>query len=255
VPPAERLTIDTPEQIALELPVAGIGSRFLAVAVDTLLQVSMYVAGFLTLAVFTPPSALRSTLASVGPAVAILFGFSVYWGYFALFELLWSGRTPGKRLAGIRVIKESGRPINAFEAIGRNVLRAIDFLPALYVVGVVCMMLNRNSRRLGDYVAGTIVVHDRQSEDVRPDPNTTAATHMSSAQLSHMPSEELVLIETYLHRRFELEPRVRNERADQIVRRITEKTGLGPDPDQPADEFLEAVARQIRDTARFRSPR
>jgi hypothetical protein len=62
----------------------------------------------------------------------------------------------------------------------------------------------------------------------------------------------VTLIETYLHRRFELEPRVRNERADQIVRRITEKTGLGPDSNQPADDFLEAVARQIRDTARFR---
>ena len=250
--PAERLTIDTPEQIGLELPVAGIGSRFLAVAVDTVLQVAMLVAAFLTLAVFTPLAALRSTLAVVGPAAAILFGFSVYWGYFALFEIVWSGRTPGKRLAGIRVIKESGRPINAFEAIGRNVLRVIDFLPAMYVAGVVCMMLNRNSRRLGDYVAGTIVVHDKQTEDVRPDWNTTEAAHLSSAQLSQMPSEELVLIETYLHRRFELEPRVRNERADQIVRRITEKTGVGPDSNQPAEAFLEAVARQIRDTARFR---
>jgi hypothetical protein len=61
-----------------------------------------------------------------------------------------------------------------------------------------------------------------------------------------------VLIETYLHRRFELEPRVRHDRADQIVRRITEKTGVRPDSNQPAEEFLEAVARQIRDTARFR---
>jgi uncharacterized RDD family membrane protein YckC len=246
------LTIDTPEQIALELPVAGIGSRFLAVAVDTVLQVSMFVAGSLTLAVFTPPAALRSTLALVGPAAAILFGFSVYWGYFALFEIIWSGRTPGKRLAGIRVIKESGRPINAFEAIGRNVLRVIDFLPAMYVVGVVCMMLNRNSRRLGDYVAGTVVVHDKRTEDVRPDWNMTEAAHLSSAQLLQMPFEELVLIETYLHRRFELEPRVRNDRADQIVRRIVEKTGLSPDSNQPVEEFLEAVARQIRDTARFR---
>jgi hypothetical protein len=153
------------------------------------------------------------------------------------------------------VIKESGRPIDAYGAIGRNVLRVIDFLPAMYVVGVVCMMLNRNSRRLGDYVAGTIVVHDKQTEDVRPDWNMTEAAHLSSAQLSQMPSEELVLIETYLHRRFDLEPRVRNDRADQIVRRITEKTGLNPDPGQAADEFLESVARQIRDTARFHSPR
>jgi hypothetical protein len=61
-----------------------------------------------------------------------------------------------------------------------------------------------------------------------------------------------VLIETYLHRRFDVEPRVRQDRADQIVRRISEKTGLRPDPNQAAEEFLEGLARQIRDTARFR---
>ena len=67
-------------------------------------------------------------------------------------------------MARIRVIKESGRPINAYEAIGRNFVRIIDFLPGMYGVGVLCMLLNRYSRRLGDYVAGTVVVHDRRTE-------------------------------------------------------------------------------------------
>ena len=58
--------------------------------------------------------------------MAIFIGFAIYWGYFAIFEILWKGQTPGKRFAGIRVIKESGRPINAFEAIGRNLMRAVD---------------------------------------------------------------------------------------------------------------------------------
>jgi uncharacterized RDD family membrane protein YckC len=253
VQPAEQLRIDTPEQIALELQVAGIGSRFLAIAVDTVLQVSLYIAGFLALSFLQTPAIVReSPLGLAGPALAILFGFTIYWGYFALFEIFWSGRTPGKRLAGIRVIKETGRPINAYEAIGRNILRAIDFLPAMYAVGVVCMMLNKHSRRIGDYVAGTIVVHDKQTEEVRPDWNLAAPAPAAGASVARMTPEELQLIETYLHRRLELEDEIRTDMADRIVRRISTKTGLSPAAGQAIDEFLESIARQIRDTARFR---
>jgi hypothetical protein len=114
------------------------------------------------------------------------------------------------------------------------------------------MMLNRNSRRLGDFVAGTIVVHDKQTEDVRPDWNTDRETSMPAAPLTKMTADELQLIETYLHRRMDLEPLVRSNMADQIVRRISTKTGVRPEPGQNVDDFLEAVAKQIRDTARFR---
>jgi uncharacterized RDD family membrane protein YckC len=253
VQPAEHVTIDTPEQIALELQVAGIGSRFLAIAVDTVLQLLLYITVFMALSLVQAPDFLRTSFVGVaGPALAILFGFSIYWGYFAAFEIFWSGRTPGKRLAGIRVIKETGRPINAFEAIGRNVLRAIDFLPAGYAVGLVCMMLNRYSRRLGDYVAGTIVVHDKQTEDVRPDWNLDAQAPSGSAPISRITPEELQLIETYLHRRLDLDENIRRDMAERIVSRIAGKTGLQPSPTQTIDDFLEGVARQIRDSARYR---
>src|SRR6185295_15315903 len=112
---------------------------------------------------------LPALLQLMGPALGILFTFCVYWGYFAFFEIIWSGRTPGKRIASIRVIKESGRPLNAYEAIGRNVLRAIDFLPVMYGLGVVVMMLNRQSRRIGDFVAGTVVVYDTATDQLAPD--------------------------------------------------------------------------------------
>lgn len=247
------MTIDTPEQIALELQVAGIGSRFLAIAVDTVLQLILYITVFMALSLAQVPAVLRTSIVGVaGPALAILFGFSIYWGYFATFEILWSGRTPGKRLAGIRVIKETGRPINAFEAIGRNVLRAIDFLPAGYAVGLVCMMLNKYSRRLGDYVAGTIVVHDKQTEDVRPDWNLDAQAPTGSAPISRITPEELQLIETYLHRRLDLDEEIRRDMAQRIVSRIAGKTGLQPSAAQTIDDFLEGVARQIRDSARYR---
>lgn len=251
--PAEHVTIDTPEQIALELQVAGIGSRFLAIAVDTVLQLVLYVTGFLALSLAQVPLLREIAFVGViGPALAILFGFSIYWGYFAAFEILWSGRTPGKRLAGIRVIKDTGRPINALEAVGRNVLRAIDFLPVGYAAGLLCMMLNKYSRRLGDYVAGTIVVHDKQTEDVRPDWNLDAQAPGAGASIARITPEELQLIETYLHRRLDLDADIRSDMAQRIVSRIAGKTGLQPGADQSVDEFLEGVARQIRDSARYR---
>src|SRR5215475_15614801 len=158
----EQLKIDTPEQIALELPLAGIGSRFLAIAIDTLIQVALYLITGLVFLLLLPEGLSIFTFLpkTIGPALAIFVGFAIYWGYFAVFEIIWRGQTPGKRIAGIRVIKDSGRPINAFEAIGRNLVRAIDFLPLFYGVGVITMLLNAKHRRLGDYVAGTLVVHE-----------------------------------------------------------------------------------------------
>jgi uncharacterized RDD family membrane protein YckC len=252
VPLDEHLKIDTPEQVALELPVAGIGSRFLAIAVDTLLQVALYIGGALLVlaGVFIFGRAANAFFV-IGSVVFILFMFLMYWGYFVVFEILWSGRTPGKRYAGIRVIKESGRPINAYEAIGRNVLRVIDFLPAGYGVGLFVMLLNRHSRRLGDYVAGTVVVYERQLAELRPTwlDGERGAAHPG---FSRVTPQELALVEAYLQRRFDLDPLVRDERSEQIAQRISDRTGVARRADQSVDDFLEEVARHVRDTARFR---
>lgn len=255
----DQLQIDTPEQIALELPLAGIGSRFLGLTIDTLIQFVLYILGvfLFAFAVTLVPAVgigryLRWIPQSWAPAVAILFVFCIYWGYFAFFEIIWKGQTPGKRVAKIRVIKESGRSINAYEAIARNLLRAIDALPGMYGVGIVCMMLNSQNRRLGDYVAGTVVVHDKRTEEVKPEWNTVTEPTTTHPQLSLVAVDELVLIETYLHRRVNMDLTLRDQVAYKIASRITAKTGLQRDPNQSLDDFLEAAARQIRDTARFR---
>jgi uncharacterized RDD family membrane protein YckC len=252
----DQLRIDTPEQIALELPLAGIGSRFLALGIDTLLQSILAVLGglgFLWLPAGT--SGLRFSMA-LGPALAVLFFFCVYWGYFALFEVVWRGQTPGKRYVGIRVIKESGRPIDAFEAIGRNLMRGIDGLPGFYGVGLVCMMLNQQHRRLGDFVAGTVVVHESRADEVQPAWSAPAKDTPSSAetapQMAQVAAEELILIETYLHRRSDLDAAVRLQTAHQIAERIKAKTGLQKPDGVSDDDFLESSARRIRDGAPFR---
>ena len=250
----EQLKIDTPEQIALELPLAGIGSRFLAIAIDTLIQIALYLITGLVFLLLLPEGLSIFTFLpkTLGPALAIFVGFAIYWGYFAIFEIIWRGQTPGKRYTGIRVIKESERPINAFEAVGRNLMRAVDVLPGIYGVGLVCMMCNRQSRRLGDFVAGTVVVHEKPSEEIKPTWNTSTGTGGAvTPALAQGTANELVLIETYLSRRFELDAEVRLSMAIQIANRIKERTGLESQPRQHVDDFLEEAARRIRDSGRF----
>jgi uncharacterized RDD family membrane protein YckC len=251
----DQLRIDTPEQIALELPLAGIGSRFLALAIDTLIQTAFYlIAAFIFIFTAAVGSSVLTFLPRLlGPAMAVFILFAIYWGYFAFFETIWKGQTPGKRYAGIRVIKSSGRPINAFEAIGRNLMRAVDGLPGVYGVGLVCMMCNPQSRRLGDFVAGTVVVHEKATDDVRPPSWSTSDAGVASVPgLAQITPEELVLIETYLHRRWDLDKYVRLNTAIQIADRIKAKTGMQAEPHQHVDDFLEEAAKKIRDSSQFR---
>jgi uncharacterized RDD family membrane protein YckC len=257
----DSISVDTPEQIALEFPLAGIGSRFMAMLLDTLIHWVLFIAGIFALAAvekYAPSSAwlFGWIPASWLPAVIILFLFCLEWGYFAFFEMLWNGRTPGKRAAGIRVIKDSGRALNAYEAIGRNLLRAIDgmpLFPLMFIVGAVTMMITRRHQRLGDLVAGSIVVHDKKAEEVRPDWSSSVEKTVASPQLAKISPEELVLIETYLHRRNSLDFAVRDATAHRIASRITAKTGIERPLSQSLDEFLESIAQQLRETAGFRT--
>src|SRR3984957_12553950 len=167
----DQLNIETPEQVELRFPIAGLGSRFLAVMMDSVIQA---VAIFVMIFFFTIVFASAKRVGTAGAfadsgakwifAGIVLFYFLLYWGYFSLFEAFWNGQTPGKWLLKIRVIKDTGRQITLFEALARNLLRAIDMMPSFYLVGVITMLCNREQKRLGDLVAGTIVVHERSNE-------------------------------------------------------------------------------------------
>ena len=254
----DRLDIETPEQIALELPLAGIGSRFLALTIDSLLQIIFVIVLFIVgaITVSSYQGAINGLGAfvsqTVGATILVLIPFCLYWGYFAFFEILWQGKTPGKRMAGIRVIHQTGRPMTAIECIGRNLMRGFDFLPGMYGVGLICMMCNKQNRRLGDYVAGTIVVHDKALESVAPSWGDPAVGQPVQPELRRLTPDELVLIETYLNRRYELDESVRASTAQRVVKMIREKTGMQKSLDQRDDDFLESVARQLRDTASFK---
>ena len=92
---------------------------------------------------------------------SILLGFLLYYGYFAAFEALWGGQTPGKRAVGLRVISVTGQPITTFDALLRNLLRIVDQMPGIYAVGVLSIFFTSRNQRLGDLVAGTVVVQEQ----------------------------------------------------------------------------------------------
>ena len=245
----DKLTIETPEQIPLEFPLAGIGSRFLAIAVDTLIQVL----GFLLIVFIAEillPTAARFTPRAWTWAAAIFFlcAFVLYSGYYALFETFWNGQTPGKRLVRLRVISDSGRPVTVYEAVVRNLLRIVDQFPGLYVVGIISVFLTARNKRVGDIVAGTVVVHEKAMQDAQPDFAGAALSTVPSPGLQ-ISGEELELIERFLQRRYDLSPEVRRQSAEQIAARLRARLGAMQDGAASVEDYLESLARQKRDSA------
>lgn len=156
--PAADLVVATPERITFDYQLAGAGSRFLAQLIDFPVQLAIaLVAGIASLFVYY---ATRGSNAATGALLGLLLFLDV-WGYFAISEAVWSGRTLGKLVFGLRVVGDRGEPVRVSQAIIRNLVRVADFLPVLYAVGVIALFVGGRGKRLGDLVAGTVVVRER----------------------------------------------------------------------------------------------
>jgi uncharacterized RDD family membrane protein YckC len=240
---SEKLTIDTPEQIALEFPLASAGSRFLALAIDTLVQAG----GVLVLAsVAFVASLLGVTGASIAGtwalAGAVILMFLLYYGYYALFEMLWNGQTPGKRAIRLRVITTSGRPISAYDAILRNLLRIVDQLPGIYTVGLLSIFFTERNQRLGDLAADTVVVHEQPIARHEMPLDLTRARR-GAARLT---VEEIAVIETFLARRESLPDHLRDRTAASIAARVRARLAIPSDPPVRDETLLEDIAAEFR---------
>jgi uncharacterized RDD family membrane protein YckC len=248
--PFDQHTIETPEQLSLRLMVAGIGSRFLALTLDTLIQVAagivlLVVLGFLGVAgVF---AGMRQSPLWVLAALVFVI-FLLMFGYFAAFELAWNGQTPGKRVIGIRVVKDSGRPLTPAETIGRNLLRIVDQLPAFYALGVLVALLNAQNKRLGDFIAGSIVVREGTIGELKPIWQNAGGSPPPVGLLASTPLsvEDLILIETFLNRRSTLAADVRSRMAAHIIERLKTKLSVSPDSESSAESILEFLVYQRR---------
>jgi uncharacterized RDD family membrane protein YckC len=151
--PAENLdtivTAETPEGILLELRPAGLPARCYAFLIDLLVR----------LAILYAIEIASIAGGGLGAALTFILVFILEWFYPVVFELSRWGATPGKRSVGLRVVMDNGLPITPAASLTRNLLRAADFLPALYAFGIVSMLLRKDSKRLGDLAAATLVVY------------------------------------------------------------------------------------------------
>ena len=229
----ESLIIETPERVPLEFALASIGNRFLAVAIDHFIQFfSIFIIAWVMISfagsggsgVLDAPDKLFADMPKWTLAILILVVFLLFAGYFILFEWLWNGQTPGKRLLKLRVIREDGRPITLWEAIARNLLRICDAVPGfvvpIYSIGLITIFLSSRDQRIGDIFAGTVVVRERAdeaptfSETFSNPVSDTAFSRVNKriefrADMSMLSESEIEVVESFLRRRWDLTERQR----------------------------------------------
>jgi uncharacterized RDD family membrane protein YckC len=229
----DRLAIATPEGVEVELTLAGVGSRFIAAAIDFSIQILLIVA-------------LSFVLRQFGDAGFAIFTstlFALIFFYDVLFEVLGGGRTPGKRATGLRVVASGGRPITLARSAVRNILRIIDILPGFYGVGMIVIFATPRNQRIGDLVAGTYVVRDRHGDRhpkpaavlPRVDPGPAATWDVSAVS-----GNDVAAVRAFLERRDALRLEARNSIAAELASRLRPRVH-GVPPSVGDESFLELL--------------
>ena len=267
----EVLIIETPERVPLHFALASIGNRFIACAIDHAIQALALGLIAIASAILASFSFIEQTVSGAPKwviAVMIILMFLIFAGYFAFFEWIWNGQTPGKRWLKLRVIREDGRPITFWEAAVRNLLRAFDMFPFLpipfYSVGLISLFSTARDQRIGDMVAGTVVVREREAEapafsQVFATPVSDPALRRSfkpvdfQASLNSLTEAEIQVVETFLRRRWDLSDVPRQWMAWRVSLPILYK--LRPTYDLETftyEGFLEELLHRYLQEHRFR---
>jgi uncharacterized RDD family membrane protein YckC len=253
---SDDLRLETPEQIEVELELVGAGSRFLAVVVDwfwkalftaaLLLLSSCVLGGFGRVDAFENPS-----MVLIAVVVAVLY--ALWLGYAIYFEVKWNGQTPGKRVVGIRVIQETGAPVDFRAACVRNLLAMADFLPMMFLLGALLVQLTPRRQRLGDMAAGTVVIREREVK-LGEDPTDALTEHaadeyaFTAAQLANLTPGDRAVIREFLRRYRGMPPRNADRLALTLAEKYLNRTGYPlPEPFAGGWEAYRFLASLLRD--------
>jgi uncharacterized RDD family membrane protein YckC len=270
-----RQVIRSPEQVALDLDIAGPMSRVLAFSIDyglillaefVLLLVLLF--GFVATAdlerfaewfqstvqgLEESETQLSSSFVFVLVAVWIAVEFTLQWGYFVACEVLMQGRSPGKAALGLRVVRDGGLPIGLRESMVRNLMRMADMLPpGSYFIGLFSMVVSSEHKRLGDYAAGTLVVRDGKSEPAAPivlDPEAEQGGgpdfRFDRSQLEAVGGDERRLIRQTLRRLDRLSARRRDQVLERAAGALRRRIGL--EEEIPAGDHRAFLLALLRD--------
>ncbi|MEH7415366.1 RDD family protein [Neobacillus drentensis] len=235
----DHLDIKTPEYVAIQFKIAGLGSRAAAFIVD---QVVLMLVNIVTIVIlFFVMDGMESTpfflKESTFPIAVVVIGlFILNWGYFFFFEFFSGGRTLGKKVVGIRVIQENGHSITLLSSFIRNLVRLIDSLPTAYFLGIVMIFFHPKHKRLGDLVAGTIVVHERKAKKkkklspIEKEINLRGLSQndlgLDEWTLKSFTAKDWKLVSTYASRFHQLPVEERNQLTKQIADLLLTKTGI-----------------------------
>jgi uncharacterized RDD family membrane protein YckC len=246
-----NLLIDTPENLVLEAEIAGFGSRFMAALIDYII---IYVVLITFGCLFARSITFETDNKEWGIALFFLIQFVVFFFYHLIFEFILNGQTPGKRQIGLRVVQSNGMPLTVTGLLIRNFVRLVDFLPIFYGVGLLSLFVTKNTQRLGDLAARTLVIREQKQLTVRSlqEDYSVRYFHISQAEtppnyidLTNLTQQDRYTIINYLQRRWELSNR------ELIVGPLAQRIIRAMDVDQmppirsprAAETLLEQVAR------------
>lgn len=264
----DRYVTATPEGVALDVVLAGLGSRFAALLLDTVIQLGALIA-FSIVVALVGNSIGGETGSLVAGGGAALFALLDILGYFVICEMCFGGRTVGKMLLGLRVIRVGGGPVGFWSSLLRNVLRFVDFLPSVYLVGCILILTTERNQRLGDLAGSTLVIRERigAAPDPRAVPWSSAAgferpllpgaggartggtfgpglpvlpPELAGWDVSAVPEAELALVRRFLDNRFGYAPDARARLATDLANRIWPFVA-GPNIPLHPEHFLETV--------------
>lgn len=244
--------IETPEHVLLERRLAGIGSRFLAGLLDSVILLGIYVVLIIIalMSGFVGLFALDNWAEGIATwtiAFLVVVYFLVYWGYFAFFEMRTNGQSPGKMWQNIRVVKDGGGAITFTDVAIRNLLRVVDGL-VFYGVAGVCMFVSRKAQRLGDLAAGTVVVSEKTSDysgsGARPQAQWEQEATAGALRATGLSPEEYRILVNYWVRRNELTLQARHRLLQTVIRPILTRGEQHP-PNESSEEMERRLAKII----------
>lgn len=245
-----RIKFNTPESVELEFTLAGIGNRAWALLIDyhvlaVILVVFLILWGIVSVQLTNVVEKIfGEALAIWLVAITIIISFMLYVGYFVFFETLWQGQTPGKRLAKIRVVRDDGRPIGLQQTTLRALLRPFD---EFLFIGSLLIIFTKSEKRLGDLVAGTIVIQAQTPTalatlSISEQANTLYTELIEIADLSQLLPDDFAIIREYLQRRSGMSSKARALLATKLSQQVQNIINLELLPKGVTyDVFLEAI--------------
>jgi uncharacterized membrane protein SpoIIM required for sporulation/uncharacterized RDD family membrane protein YckC len=257
----QQVDIETPEQVVVSYTIAGVGARATAALIDYAIIWALIIAFWVLLIMLAnaiapgaDPTAETTAAQSSGAwavSLVILISFAIQWGYYVLFEALWDGQTPGKRWLGIRVVQDGGYSVSFAASAVRNIARVVDMQPVFfYSVGIVSAAISKSGKRLGDMMAGTIVVRERLSKGAKLEVHATETTTELATSLS---DADFVLLDRFVSRLDTLDGDRRRTIAAQLVDRFHAEIGSSGSP--PLASLLALHEREKAARAAGAAPR